>query len=242
VTISKNLTLRWAVQSVPVRKDTRLKWSTSEVDQPQRNRGFISKMDDALVEKCRGMRVFDRDTGGRTSSSGRSVPVGFRRPQEPSTALSYPYVMVELLNFTPAHYREHRGSKPQLQYVPEGYTAGDWENGDYLTTDEFPIPYDFMWQVTTMTRSFSHDRQVQEALLGNDRFPPRGAFLVVDDTIRYCTVTGPVNGDVDLDSTKRLFRKIYTVTATAELFQRDLKHLVPPTSIVLDVETTVTSA
>lgn len=240
MTIRRDTILRWQVHAQPVRKDTRLVWSTSERDQPQRNRGFISKMDDALIEKVRGLRVYDKNTGGRDTSTGRAVPAGFRRPQEPSLALSYPYVMVELLNFAPAHYREHRGTKPQLQYVPEGYTAGDWENGDYLTTDEFPIPYDFMWQVTTMTRSFTHDRQIQEALLDNDRFPPRGAFLVVDDTIRYCTVTGPVNGDVDLDSTKRLFRKIYTVTATAELFQRDLKHLTPPSSIVLNVEVTVT--
>ena len=241
MTIRKDTVLRWQVHRNPVRKDTRLVWSTSDRDQPQRNRGFISKMDDALVDKVRGLRVFDRNSGTRTApSSGRSVPVGFRRPQEPSVNLTYPYVMVELLNFSPAHYREHRGKYPQLQYVPEGYTEGDWDNGDYLTTDEFPIPYDFTWQVTTMTRSFSHDRQIQEALLDNDRFPPRGAFLVVDDTIRYCVVTGPVNGDVDLDSTKRLFRKIYTVVATAELFQRDLLHYVPPTSVVLNVETTVT--
>lgn len=235
MTIRRDTVLRWQVHAQPVRKDTRIVWSTADRDQPQRNRGFISKMDDALVDKVRGLRVFDRNAPG----TGRSVPVGFRRPQEPSLALTYPYIMVELLNFAPAHYREHRGTKPELQYVPEGYTAGDPAHGDFLVTDEYPIPYDFMWQVTTMTRSFSHDRQIQEALLDNDRFPPRGAFLVVDDTIRYCTVTGPVNGDVDLDSTKRLFRKIYTVTATAELFQRDLLHLAAPSTIVLDVEVLV---
>lgn len=238
MSLVKDLRIRFAVDVGSIVKDLRILWSVAEVDQPFLNLGFIQDMDEAMLAKISGLRVYDRVSGPKgPGTSGRPVKAWFRRPEADARKTSYPYITVDLLDFRPAYDRMQQGYVEQLHYTPHGYDAPP--DGSFLSTDQVPIPYDFIWQVTVVSMFIEHDRQLDMLLLADDRLPPRGAYLPVNDTVRYMTVSKSPNADFNRQTaggnTERVFRKIYTVTATAELFQRDLILYGPPTTLDISV-------
>jgi hypothetical protein len=233
--VSKTLDARWAVL-----QDT--------VPSPMLNDGFLFDIDLAIKDKVSDIYVSDEKAG----EHGRLVAAYFRNPPSELTKsgqVQFPHIIIDRLTYRPARDREQRSENPYIPYVPKGFTAptGVDANGDprTLVTREMPIPYDFIYQITASSRSYKHDREVQTAMLANERFPPRGAYLVVGEdpnqTIRQMFVTDdsprednrmvPAEGGTN----KRLFRSIWTCSVSAELFQADLQILQQVTSVNVDI-------
>lgn len=214
-------------------------WTTPPLDQPQRNIGFITEMDRAMKEKVSGIFVTD----DRSSTNRRQVAAYYNRPAKENRDVSYPYITVNLLSFQRAADREQRGHNIPIPYAPTGYTMPaeqtdpDLPQGQLLS--EMPIPYDFVWQIASFARFVEHDREIMFALMQDERLPTRFGYLNVQDTVRYLDLLdGPTNADGYDDSGKRVFRKTWTVRASAEFFQQDIQTTTLPTSIVVEYSDT----
>jgi len=186
---------------------------------PVLNDGFILDVDEAMKDKCRGILVDDQ----KASTDRREADVYYRMPDRAITERTFPYLTVDLLRIERAADREQRGENVLIPYVPKGYP--DVEVEDQYTAD-MPIPMNFIYQITSHARYAQHDRQIWFQMLQNDRFPPRGAYLVVPPTYRQMFVSGPVDLS-DMEPSpggvpKRLFRKAWTASVTGELFQSDI--------------------
>lgn len=209
---------------------------------PDPNWGFITDVDEALKEKLNNVLVVSDEKGG---TNQRRVKFFFRWPQVEVTDQTYPFGTIDLLRFERDPSREQRSEDPILWYAPAGYSLPTVA-GQALHTDETPIPFLFTYQITLHARMTWHDRQMSYQLLQNDLLPPRGAYLIVgtgdQQTIRPMFVEGPVDAS-GLDPQpggrpKRHFRKVWTVSTYAELFQKDIETLTQPTSILTDVALT----
>lgn len=202
---------------------------------PLMNDGFIFDIDEAMKDKVSGIYVNDKE--GEPAS--RLVAAYFRNPPAELRDVSFPHILIDRLTYRPARDREQRSSNPYVDYLPKGYTAAT--DGRPLTTRDMPIPYDFIYQITSLSRSYRQDRQIQFAMLQNDRFPPRGAYLVVGNTQRQMFVSddSPREDNTMLPQAggtpKRQFRSIWTATVSAELFQRDLEAIAAVTSVNVGV-------
>lgn len=233
VEVSKTLQAVWTVEQ-------------SQIPSPALNEDFLFDIDLAMKDKVSGIHVSDAKAG----PNGRLVPAYFRAPpSELRGQVSYPHIIIDRITFRPARDREQRSSNPYIPYTPKGFTAptGVDSDGDprTLATREMPIPYDFIYQLTAISRSYEHERQVQMAMVQNDRFPPRGAYLVVGEepnqTVRQMFVTDdspredarmiPQEGGTP----KRQFRSIWTCSVSAELFQSDLLLLQQVTAVNVDI-------
>lgn len=246
--VSSDVTLNWEDHPAfePVSRGVILLWSDLLADATQfaLNDGFMFDLDEALKTKLRGIYVDDAET--ESTGKKREAKVFFRWPLFEVTDQTFPFITIELLRFSPAHDREQRAEGLLIPYTPKGYPP-PVDGQPFLYTEQAPIPYDFVHQVTVHSRFNSHDRQISTQMLLPERLPPRGAYMVVGEgpaaTVRQMFVDGPVNGD-GMDPNpggkpKRHFRKIWTTRTSAELFQKDIETLSKVTSIVTTVEDTL---
>lgn len=202
------------------------------------NPGFTLAEDAALKERLKYMRVSD-DRNAR-----RDVSVFFRYP-EGETEKLYPFVTIELLDITYAANRQHSDvnyyytnnplvtSTPNaVNYYPSEYDEDGLSQlaGDtgYIAMDQF-VPVDLMYQVVTHCRSQRHDRELTAYML-RYVFPMRRGFIEIpeDGTVRRCTLLDWRNLDLlDQESgyRKRIFRKVYTVTISAEIPQSNISEV-----------------
>jgi hypothetical protein len=221
------------------------------------NTGFITREDAALKVKLLGIRVPvsldqraldpegalpDEDSDGPflPGTKWRTVPVFFRLPENEVRRQTYPYLTIDFLTATRDVEREHRGyasyGRTANAYTPMGMPVGGGRT-------ELPIPMQLQYQITTFARYNQHDRAINTELLFN-RLEPRFGFLEMvaltdapdDNSIRRLDLlSGPANGDGRDAQGKRLFRKMYTVSVSSELFPSDLTALTGMGRVVLNV-------
>lgn len=195
---------------------------------------FIFSEDYAIKQKLQGLTVVDETA----TVDGRGVAVRFRLPETEVANVEYPQVIIDPPSIRKADEREHRGSI-YLPYVPETYqgtsvTGIDRDNGvmvpnwDPATSSveqspflsDFPIPFDFDYQITVETRKQSHLTQLLLALAQVNYLPARFGYLEVpaDGTVRSLFLQGgpEIMTMKDVDS-KRLFRAVYLIRIASEL-------------------------
>jgi hypothetical protein len=175
---------------------------------------FILNEDKALKAALSGITV--SDSGNPT----RPVGVWFGQPDPEIRFQSYPYITIDLINMTIDSEREMRGEwyfKPgEDKYSPEGTVDGQ----DYRSS--LPIPVYLDYQVTTYARQPRHDRQIMYELSKTSRIPFRFGGLVIpeDRSIRRMDLIGFAKRDTT-EQDKRLFRNVYTVRISSEIFQKE---------------------
>jgi hypothetical protein len=213
--------------SVDISAGVGLVWATESVEPPDPNEGFITDIDQAMKDKVQGIYVNDREA----DADRRLMRAFFRWPQVEVTDQTFPFFTIDLLRYERAASREQRAERFPLPYAPKNYALPsdvDSDTGPWLLT-EMPIPYDFTYQITAHARYNSHIREAMEQMVGNDRFAPRGAYLIVNDTVRYMEIDGPVDASgMDQEPggrPKRHFRKVWTATVQTELFQSTIDQL-----------------
>lgn len=172
---------------------------------------FILSEDESLKAYLQNVvRVSD------TGDGSRPVPVYFGMPEKELRALTYPAILIELIDVAEATERVHRGTAGELTYTPEGFPA---LNADQKLRLQLPQPFDLTYQITTLARHPRHDRQML-AGLNAGALGVRGGGLPVEDdkTIRRLDRLGFVKRDTADENGKRVFRNVFTYRVSAELW------------------------
>lgn len=167
--------------------------------------------DRAIKKKLDGILVPDA-----TAPAGREVTVRFTLPEAEVGAMTYPSVIIEHAGLYKADDREHRGGPTQLPYVPDGMTGVP---GDYWV-QEYPIPYDIDYHVTSYCRLAEHNRMLTAELMSEHRIPARWGYLAVPEdgtTRRLDLIGGPWPISTLDDEQKRLYRTQFVVRVNTEL-------------------------
>lgn len=221
------------------------------------NDGWITREDAALKARLKGIRVAvavddrgkdldggedsDHDDGPLLPASKfRAVPVFFRLPENEVRRRTFPYITIDFLGMVRDVEREHRGfttyGDTANAYTPPGTPVGGGRT-------ELPIPFQAQYQVTQWARYNRHDRQIMTQLLAN-RLEPRFGFLEMVPTAgapddfsvrRMDLISGPTPGDTRDAEGKRVFRKMYSVSISSELFQSDMAALAAVNRLDLSV-------
>jgi hypothetical protein len=202
--------------------------------------GFLLAEDAALKRRLSQIAVVD------DRNQERLVDVFFRYPEN-ATEKSYPFITIDLLDIehntevqtseTNYYYASDvTGMSPdqiaryqEFNYYPSTLGPAQMEalaeDGRFLSTESF-VPVNLLYQVTTYTRSQSHDRQITATMLRRVT-PFRRGFIEVpeDGTMRRLDLLNwnPTNVlDQEAAYTKRIFRKVYTLRMNAEIPASDL--------------------
>lgn len=199
-----------------------LGWNTANNARPDPNEGFLVGIEEGLKEKISGLRVQDL----RAGDNRRLVRVFYRWPQDEVTDQTFPFITLNLLRYYRNSAREHRAGNYSLAYAPANYTLPAEGSNQTLVAREIPLPMDLVFQITAHTRSNTQMREIEFALLMDDRLAPRGAYLGARGFLHKMDVDGPYDAS-GMDPqpggrAKRHFRKVWTVTVESELFQSDI--------------------
>lgn len=206
-----------------------IQFGVDAVDQPMLNEDFILDIDEAMKAKVDHVAwVTDED-----GTKQREVKAFFRWPQTEVTDQTFPFIVVDRLSLARAADREQRSSDTLIPYTPKGYTAPPTD--EFLHTDEMPIPFDFIYQITLHSRFWFHDTRIVEQMMQDHLLPPRGGYLIVGDTYRPLFIDGPMDA-TGMDPQpggrgKRHFRKVWTCTTSGELFQKDIDFIARATTL-----------
>ena len=208
------------------------------------HRGFLLSEDESLKSYLEGITVPGRDAG----SPGTKLGVWFRWP-EGERQIQYPFVAIDLLSANPdfdlftSDYKlnpDHLyrpSHAPNLPEPPEG-----WGYQSYALRNFWPFL--LQYQVAVHSRTALHDRYLQ-SIFRSDVFPPRPFWIrnVADLTWRRTEMIAAASSDLSETTesgTKRIFRKVYTITMMAEVPQdrildsvvyRALRVLIPVTAL-----------
>lgn len=226
------------------------------------NAGWMTREDASLKVLLSGIKVptnmaqrdpdpshTERDRGAtdgpvKTIGSGvKNVPVYFRFPQVESRAQVFPFITIDYLTTVFDGQRAMQGhwnyGQTQNAYTPAGLPAG----GGKAT---LPIPMNLHYQVSTWTRSNEHDRLINTTLLTTRILPRYGGIDMVGDpahgvpddfsTRRLDLLSGPTNGDTRDKEGKRVFRKMYTISISSEMFEHDFARMNLARTLILTVQ------
>lgn len=185
--------------------------------------GFILAEDEMLKAHLTGITVPGREP------TDPEVEVGcwFRWP-EGERQIKYPFIAIDLLSADPAfdlfhsdHLEPTEGlyrpdKSPYLPPPPGGWGVANYAVRNYL-------PFRLQYQVAVHTRNALHDRYLQ-SIFKTDVFPVRPFWLWmdVDQTWRRTELVESIASDLSETTesgTKRIFRKVYTVSVLAEVPQ-----------------------
>lgn len=196
---------------------------------------WILNEDGAILRKFAGLTVNDANDGG--AGSLRPVTVEFRMPETELSDMTFPTVIINPAGISKADDREHRG-RTNLPYIPEEYAGVlppktvdpetgleiDWTQDDVTLSpfyvDDFPIPYNFDYNVTVYTRFQQHMSELVTALAQQKYIPHRFGYLEVPETqtVRSLDLIGGPATVADRDGMgKRVFRTEYIVRVPSEL-------------------------
>ena len=187
------------------------------------HQGFLLSEDEALKTYFTGLTVPERP------GSAKTMPVGvwFRWP-EGERQIKYPFITLDLIDVAPAYdlWTSEYVVDPvglyqpdQLPLIPPPPQYSGYQLRPYLA---FRLAY----QVSVHSRSALHDRYLN-SLFFTDILPPRPFWMGVDtdNTWRRCDLVDFAQADMSETTesgSKRIFRKVYTISMLAEIPQSKL--------------------
>lgn len=198
---------------------------------------FGIREDASLKAALMGVVVTD------TTSHARAVPVYFRVPDDANRAKVFPYITIDSIGSpTRDPSREHRNQMywgGTYGYRPVNLpTEGDFAVSDY------PIPMTLRYQITTWARSVQHDRQMLMQLSQDVLAPRFGCLTMVDtasgsqdsdDSYRRLDIdAGPTPSAVRDKDQKRIFRQIWTISVSSEMYLSAFTALQKVSTVVFD--------
>lgn len=187
--------------------------------------GFILAEDEALKKRFMGLVVPTRPGYQGTTD----VEVWFRYP-EGERQLSYPFITIDLLTvepdyelFTSDFYQNPEGLyQPSFSPTLPAFPDGDEWNRGYAIPNYLPMR--LVYQISHFCRSALHDRYLTSIFM-TDVLPYRPFFITsVDGVERRTDRVGFQAADsieTTESGTKRIFRKIYTVSMLTEIPQNN---------------------
>ena len=198
---------------------------------------------------------------GHTVPGKRGAPTQVRtwfRWPDSRTNISYPYILIDLLTISPDFPRwTSVWDYGAMGSTFESYVDSETREGYYspsmngnvvptstsnLTTENY-LAYKLFFQITITSREVQHDRYLTARAI-TDFFPARNFFVGVpaDSTWRRCELVEWVSADTQetTEATKRIFRKIYTVSMEAEIPQSAIEEIIKIRKLHVDVYDTAT--
>jgi hypothetical protein len=176
---------------------------------------WILNEDAAVRAKLSGLQV--SMTAGLVD-----VPVRWFRPEPESTGdMVYPIILMTRMGISKADDREHRGNT--VFYQVEGLpTATPDDLWNYY--GPYPIPYNFDYQVSVLTRLQQHQTELMSKLARWDRLPSRYGFIEIGGiNVVACMdlIGGPELSAVIDTKGQRLFTANYLIRVCSELSPSD---------------------
>jgi len=182
--------------------------------------GFILAEEEALKKRFTGIKVPSRP--GYTGMD--DVGVWFRYP-EGERQLRYPFITIDLLTVEPDYelFTSTFMQDPTDLYQPSfSPTLPPLPTGSRGYAVREYLPMRLVWQVSTFCRSALHDRYLTSIFM-TDVLPYRPFFIdSVDGVARRTDRIGFQAADTletTESGTKRIFRKIYTISMLTEVPQ-----------------------
>ena len=185
--------------------------------------GFLLAEDDALKSYLTGIEV----PGQKPADPKEKVGVWFRWPTG-ERQIRYPFITIDSISSEPAYELFHSDHwqnpiglyrpsvSPDLPEPPYGWVQQGYRVRNYL-------PFRLIYQVAVFSRHNLHDRYLR-SIFQVDVFPPRPFWIAcdADNTWRRVEQIGFAASDqaeTSESGTKRIFRKIYTISMLAEVPQ-----------------------
>jgi len=187
--------------------------------------GFMLAEEEALKSYLTGITVPDVHTGDPTE-----VGVWFRWPTA-ERQIKYPFITIDAIAAEPEyslfhsdHWQAVEGLyrpsvSPTMPEPPGGWHTQNWRVRNFL-------PFKLVYQVSVFARSNLHDRYLRSIFI-TDVIPPRPFWIGVDadNTWRRTEMVGYATQDqaeTSESGTKRIFRKVYTISMLAEVPQEKI--------------------
>ena len=173
---------------------------------------FVLAEDSALKTHLNGITVSD------DKSNSRPVKVWYGFPDVEVRDQSFPYITIDLIDILPANERQTYG------FVTDTDNLGTvTPDANYVYTNQIPVAYDLIYQITSFSRHPRHDRSIIYQLM--TKFPSKYSRLKVYTpdgtgfTIRSMFVDGFVKRDTVEGETgnRRLLRNVYTVRVVSQM-------------------------
>jgi len=173
---------------------------------------FVLAEDAALKTHLNGITVSD------DKSNSRPVKVWYGFPDVEVRDQSFPYITIDLIDILPANERQTYG------FITDTDNLGTvTPDANYVYTNQIPVAYDLIYQITSFSRHPRHDRSIIYQLM--TKFPSKYSRLKVYTpdgtgfTIRSMFVDGFVKRDTVEGETgnRRLLRNVYTVRVVSQM-------------------------
>ena len=173
---------------------------------------FVLAEDAALKTHLNGITVSD------DKSNSRPVKVWYGFPDVEVRDQSFPYITIDLIDILPANERQTYG------FITDTDNLGTvTPDPNYVYTNQIPVAYDLIYQITSFSRHPRHDRSIIYQLM--TKFPSKYSRLKVYTpdgtgfTIRSMFVDGFVKRDTVEGETgnRRLLRNVYTVRVVSQM-------------------------
>ena len=173
---------------------------------------FVLAEDAALKTHLNGITVSD------DKSNNRPVKVWYGFPDVEVRDQSFPYITIDLIDILPANERQTYG------FITDTDNLGTvTPDANYVYTNQIPVAYDLIYQITSFSRHPRHDRSIIYQLM--TKFPSKYSRLKVYTpdgtgfTIRSMFVDGFVKRDTVEGETgnRRLLRNVYTVRVVSQM-------------------------
>jgi hypothetical protein len=219
--------------------------------------GFLLAEDEAIKNYVSGLTVPNRN------GSSSPVKVWFRWP-EGERRISYPFITIDLLDVQPSYDRwtslYSLNSSPangsadfhdpisgnlirkglyQPSVSPNLIPPDTYDDSTHnLAVDNY-LMHSLLYQISVHSRDIHHDRFLMSRFI-TDIFPPRPFWVGVDadSTWRRAEVVEILQSDT-METTesgsKRIFRKIYTVSMDAEIPQTVVSQIEKVLQVHVDV-------
>lgn len=182
--------------------------------------GFLLAEDQALHRYLQNLKVPKRPDNDEMQKVG----VWFRFP-EGERAIVYPFITINMIDVAPAYdlWTSEYVVDPVGLYRPSVSPSLPEPNTNMGYSIRPYLAFDITYQITVHSRSNLHDRYLA-SLFFTDIFPPRPFWMGVDadNTWRRTELLDFAQQDIPETTesgTKRIFRKIYTISMMAEVPQ-----------------------
>ena len=110
---------------------------------------FVLAEDSALKTHLNGITVSD------DKSNSRPVKVWYGFPDVEVRDQSFPYITIDLIDILPANERQTYG------FITDTDNLGTvTPDANYVYTNQIPVAYDLIYQITSFSRHPRHDRSI----------------------------------------------------------------------------------
>jgi len=189
--------------------------------------------------------LLDEDQALKTKLSGYSVtnyadqrqipvPVFFRFPDPEEVTRTFPNMAIDLVEIVFDPTRAHR-TPEYISMVNLVEQSPPPEGFSWLAYD-MPLPWMLMYQIATYARQPWHDRQLTAMLF--QLFPEEFGSLDmsdIDGTIRRADLQSIERQDTYDANHKRLYRNIFTIGISSELYLGQVTAIQNVSSVTVDV-------